>query len=208
MATCVPLRAPMKRAGNTALSGLQKTLNQVSFTPMSRLPPLERGYSYCIVMQSDVQREELLQELSAQREAVVVAHDGGLISNLNIWENLSLPIHYHSSQIGDGLEGKVVELFRQCGLPGDAEVRLLLGKLPGELPLYEKRLAGFVRAMLVEPELMVYDRIYDGLARDDAERVAHFDKLFHLYFPFRISVLLSFDECKEMGNTRQHIIHL
>ena len=183
-------------------------MNKIAHLPTLNLPPLERGCSYCIVMRSDAQREQLLQEFSARMNAAVVAYDGGLISNLNVWENLSLPVHYHAPQIGGGLEGRVVELLRQCGLPNDAEVRRLLGWLPGELSLYEKRLAGFVRAMLVEPELMVYDRIYDGLARDEADRVAQFDNLFHLYFPFRISVLLSFDERKEPGNPRQHIIHL
>ena len=183
-------------------------MNQAAHLPTLNLPPLERGCSYCIVMRSDVQREQLLQEFACQPDCAVVAYDSGLISNLNVWENLSLPVHYHAAQIGSGLEDKVVELFRQCGLPGDVEVRRLLGRLPAELSLYEKRLAGFVRAMLVEPELMVYDRIYDGLARGDADRVAQFDNLFHLYFPFRISVLLSFDERKEPGNPRQHIIHL
>lgn len=172
------------------------------------LPSLERGRSYCIVVQSDAQRERLLQELSARMNAAVVAYDGGLISNLNVWENLALPVHYHAAQAGNGLEGKVMGMFRQCGLVDKAKVLRLLGKLPGELPLYEKRLAGFVRAMLVEPELMVYDRLYDGLARSDAERVAQLDGLFHLHFPFRISVLLSFDERKEFGSARQHTLHI
>lgn len=172
------------------------------------LPSLAPGCSYCIVLRSDARRVELLQELSARKDVAVVAHDGGLIGNLNVWENLSLPVHYHASQIGGGLEGRVMELFRHCGLPGDREIRRLFRKLPGELSLYERRLAGFVRAMLVEPELMVYDRIYDGLARDDASRMVRLDSLFHFYFPFRISVLLSYDERGEAGNPRQHIMHL
>lgn len=176
--------------------------------PAVDLPPLVPGCSYCIVVRSDDWRIELLQELSARKNVAVVAHDGGLIGNLNVWENLSLPVQYHASQVGGGLEGRVMNLFRHCGLSGDPEIRRLFRKLPGALSLYEKRLVGFVRAMLVEPELMVYDRIYDGLARDDVDRVARFDRLFHLYFPFRISVLLSFDERGESGNPRQHVIHL
>ena len=36
--------------------------------------------------------------------------------------------------------------------------------LPGPLPVYKKRLAGFARAMLMEPDLIIYDSVFEGLS--------------------------------------------
>jgi hypothetical protein len=42
--------------------------------------------------------------------------------------------------------------------------------------------------MLVEPEIMVYDSLFEGLTRAEVEQVLAFDRVFHLYFPFRTSI--------------------
>lgn len=160
---------------------------------------LARGHSYFATVQSESQRDRLLHQLSALQDAAVVACDGGLISNLTGWDNLSLPVSFHSLQVMGGLQQRARELFAGCGMADWPAVNALLGELPDEMSLYERRLVGFVRAMLVEPELMVYDTIYDNLARDDVKRVQRFDTLFHRYFPFRISVLLSFGEYGELA---------
>lgn len=172
-----------------------------------QLLSLNRGLAYCIVFHSDAKREELLRELSSREDAAIVAYDGGLIGNLNVWENLTLPVHYHASGMARSLSDKMQPIFGQCGI-ADAELKKLLRKMPDDLSLYEKRLAGFVRAMLVEPELMVYDRVFDGLASNDVARVALFDDQFHNFFPFRTSVLLSFNEYSNLLKPHWQTLHL
>lgn len=186
---------------------MQKNLHPFYGQPMLRLvlpesgafdpKSLRRGRSYCIVIDSAEQRERLLEQFSALESSALVAHDGGLIGNLSIWENLFLPIGYHSLQIVGGPREKAVELLVKCGIENGEKMDNLLRRLPDELSLFEKRLSGFVRAMLMEPELMIYDTIFEGLTREDARNAAEFNRLFHLYFPFRTSILLSFDECGE-----------
>lgn len=168
---------------------------------------LRTGYSYCIVVNSQTQRFDLLQGLAGQPGAAVVSEKGGLISNLRIWENILLPVQYHDVQISGGADAKIAQLFAQCGLGDPEQQTELLRKLPDQLTSYERRLVGFVRAMLVEPELLVLDCIYEGLAKEDADKVGHFDRIFHLYFPFRTSVLISFEEHRDASNPRQRIIH-
>jgi phospholipid/cholesterol/gamma-HCH transport system ATP-binding protein len=137
-----------------------------------------------------------------------VPHNGGLISNLRVWENIILPVQYHGIEFAGKLEDNVARLFGQCGMEDENAVSDLLFKLPDQLSLYEKRLVGFVRAMLMSPELIIYDTLNEGLSRKELAHVAKFDKVFRLYFPFRTSVLVSFEEHRDKDDPRQIVIQL
>ena len=169
---------------------------------------LQSGYSYCLVVRSESQRSALLQNLGEQAGVVIVPHNGGLISNLRVWENIILPVQYHGIEVAGNLEDNVAQLLVQCGLEGETAVSELLLKLPDQLSLYEKRLVGFARAMLMSPELVIYDSMNEGLSRKELVRVAQFDKVFRLYFPFRTSALVSFEEYNDKENPKQLVIHL
>ncbi len=169
---------------------------------------IKPGYSYCLVVRSDAQRKAVLEALSAQPNTAIVANNGGLISNLRVWENLTLPVQYHNIQVGGQLEDNVVNLLEKCGLRDEKTLTALLFMLPDQLSLFEKRLVGFVRAMLMAPEMMVYDSLHEGLSRREMEKTARFDRIFRLYFPFRTSVLLSFEEYRDPTEQRQVIIQL
>ena len=169
---------------------------------------LQSGYSYCLVVRSESQRSALLKNLGDQPGVVIVPHNGGLISNLRVWENIVLPVQYHGIELAGNLEDNVARLLGQCGVEDEKSVSELLFKLPDQLSLYEKRLAGFVRAMLMSPELIIYDSMNEGLSRKELARVVKFDKVFRLYFPFRTSVLVSFEEYKDKDDPKQLVIHL
>ena len=169
---------------------------------------LQSGYSYCLVVRSESQRAALLKALGEQSGVVIVPHNGGLISNLRVWENIILPVQYHGIEVVGKLEDNVVRLLGQCGLEDENAVSDLLLKLPDQLSLYEKRLVGFVRAMLMNPELVIYDAINEGLSRKELTNVVKFDKVFRLYFPFRTSVLVSFEEYRDKDNPKQLVIQL
>jgi ABC-type transporter Mla maintaining outer membrane lipid asymmetry ATPase subunit MlaF len=169
---------------------------------------LQSGYSYCLVVRSESQRSALLQNLGDQPGVVIVPHNGGLISNLRVWENIILPVQYHGIEIPGKLEDNVARLLNQCGLPDETAVTELLLKLPDQLSLFEKRLVGFVRAMLMGPELIIYDSMNEGLSRKELERVVKLDKVFRLYFPFRTSALVSFEEYSDKDDPKQLVIHL
>lgn len=157
---------------------------------------MNRGFSYQIVVRTQEEKQHVLGQLARYPGAAVVAPDGGLIGNLKVWENLALPGDYHGVARGGELEREAVEIFCRCGLDRTT-VPDLVHRLPGALSLFEKRLVAFVRAMLREPELMVYDSVFDGLAPGEADRVRGFNRLFRLYFPFRTSVYLGFDAQSE-----------
>ncbi len=169
---------------------------------------LQPGYSYCLVVRSESQRAALLKNLGDQAGVVIVPHNGGLISNLRVWENIILPVQYHGMEVAGKLEDNVAQLLFQCGVEDDEAASGLLLKLPDQLTLYEKRLVGFVRAMLMSPELIIYDAIIEGLSRKELARAVKFDKVFRLYYPFRTSVLVSFEEHRDPDNPKQVVMQL
>lgn len=108
-----------------------------------------------------------------------VPADGGLISSLNAWENISLPIAYHAPRRLPGLLPEVRELIDELGGVDDN----LLGKLPEHMTLYERRLAAYVRAMLEKPELLVAERPAAHLGPTKRKRVARFAELYQARCP-------------------------
>lgn len=169
---------------------------------------LQSGYSYCLIVRSESQRAALLENLGSQPGVIIVPHNGGLISNLQVWENIILPVQYHGIELAGTMEENVVSLLLQCGVADESAVSDLLLKHPEQLSLLEKRLVGFVRAMLMSPELIIYDTLNEGLSRKELVRMARFDRVFRLYFPFRTSVLVSFEEYLDKGNPKQLVIQL
>lgn len=117
-------------------------------------------------------------------QVVRVGRDGGLMSHLSVWENLCLPLEYHVRDIRHIAQDASL-LFALCG-EDKANLPRLMERYPDALSTYEKRLVGFVRALLLEPEVLVLDDIYDGLSDKEKEKASHWEKAFHLRFPFRV----------------------
>lgn len=131
------------------------------------------------------------EQLKMFRRLGIAWKDGGLISNLKVWENVVLPARYHGPNELTAIEARATELFARLGIELSTDY---LGRLPGPLPASEKCLIGVVRAMLMEPELMIYDSIFEGLYPEVAERLAALTASFHKERPGRTSVYITSHE--------------
>lgn len=118
--------------------------------------------------------------------------DGRLISNLKVWENVILPSCYHQGKRPEELEEKVLALCR--ALKMDGNISGLMGALPGHLSQHERRLAGLMRAMLLQPELIIYDSLFEDIDTDEMGVLTQLTKDFQLERPGRVSVYISSDE--------------
>ena len=127
-----------------------------------------------------------------QRVGVVPAH-GGLISNLKAWENLLLPAWYHRGLTAEQAERPVAEIFDHLE-PGEAGLKQRMGELPGQLSLYERRVVALARAMLMEPDILIYDFTFTGLERDAAQRLMKLTGEFHGRRAGRVSLYLCPDD--------------
>lgn len=113
------------------------------------------------------------------RRVGFVPADGGLISSLNAWENISLPVSYHSPARAAGVFAEVQALLEELGGVDDA----MLAKLPEDMTAYEKRLAAFVRALLENPELLVVENLAAGLGAAKQQRIARFGEIYRRRCP-------------------------
>ncbi len=134
------------------------------------------------------------QESFAILSKVGVAwQDGRLISNLKVWENVILPACYHQGKRPEDLEGKVVALLGDLKI-GGGNLSGFMGESPGHLSVHEKRLAGLIRAMLPEPELVIYDSLFEDLAPEETDFLTKLTQDFQSERPGRVSVYVSSDE--------------
>jgi ABC-type lipoprotein export system ATPase subunit len=112
---------------------------------------------------------------SREREALrarvaFLPANGGLISTLNGWENIVLPLGYREPRRVGAAAPRVHALIERLG----GSPRPLLAKLPEEMTLYEKKLAGYVRILLEAPELVLVENLAGGLEPDERRRTAAF----------------------------------
>lgn len=106
-------------------------------------------------------------EIAAFRRKIgVIYQDGGLISNLNLWENLTLQVAF------EGLIGKkeIEELglaaLAKVGYRGPAAVPV------SRLSLFQRRQVAFARAFIARPGLMIYHSTFEGLSRAEQKQLA------------------------------------
>ena len=87
-----------------------------------------------------------------------------LISNLSVYNNVALPLRYHTALPEAAIQGKVMACLAECG------VELFHDHLPGGLSMGDTRLAALARALVVEPEILFVDEVLFGLDADDLIR--------------------------------------
>ncbi len=152
---------------------------------------LNPGSCCQLIPESAERKQEVIDSVLGQVKSCVVGADGGLISNLPVGENIALPAAYHSVGRVVDRASRLAELTARFGEEG-AALRRLEHAHPARLTPLQRRLAGFLRAMLMEPELMVFDSLLEGISRVQAVKLGEFKRVFHLYFPFRHVMFVNF----------------
>ena len=103
----------------------------------------------------------------------------GLITNLNVWENVSLPAAYHGAPSLEQVAATAAEVLGRFGV----EARPFLARLPDELGVLERKIAAFVRLLVSEPALAIVDELEEGLSRAERSRVSLFEDEFRARLP-------------------------
>ncbi len=125
--------------------------------------PLDRGRTYRLIG-GEPGRLALIDQLSDTGVAALVPCEGGLIGNLKVWENLSLPLAWQARSGTGQVEARARTMLALLGVSGEQFTRLCRA-FPEQLSRLECRMVAFVRAVLLEPEILVYDRLFEGLTR-------------------------------------------
>lgn len=133
----------------------------------------------------------------------VVPSRGGLISNLKLWENITLPLLYTSGQITQESEDQALNLLNQLGYSGNVM------ELPAHLSLYEKRIAAFIRATLCQPKMMVYSNCFEDIPIETRKNFFSATAQFHTASTERTSLYFvsSAEAAKELSTDKTIILH-
>lgn len=118
----------------------------------------------------------------------VIFENAALISNLKVIENIILPLQYHTDLTDDSIMEKAVSLLNHVGYKGD------IWALPGPLPFYTKKTIALARAMALDPEIMIYDRLLEGLDRLQSLQLLRFVEEFQRQGKGRLSIMIANDE--------------
>jgi len=121
----------------------------------------------------------MAERIALRARLAFLAAAGGLLSNLSAWENIVLPLGCHHPQRLHGIGAEVDALVSELG----GVPKLLLGKLPEEMTLLEKKMTGFVRILLEAPDLVLVENFAAGLDSAGRARLPYFANTYHARHP-------------------------
>src|SRR5207245_9791123 len=86
-----------------------------------------------------------------RRKFGVLFQDGALFGSMNIYDNVAFPLREHTKKSESDIKRIVMEKLELTGLLG-AET-----KLPGEISGGMRKRAGLARALVLDPEILLFD---------------------------------------------------
>jgi phospholipid/cholesterol/gamma-HCH transport system ATP-binding protein len=95
--------------------------------------------------------------LALRRDIGMLFQDGALFSSMNLYDNVAFPLRQHTHKGEGEIREIVMEHLVEVGLAG-AEKRM-----PNELSGGMRKRAGFARALVMEPKILLFDEPDSGL---------------------------------------------
>jgi phospholipid/cholesterol/gamma-HCH transport system ATP-binding protein len=83
--------------------------------------------------------------------------DGALFGSMNLYDNVAFPLRQHTEKGEDEVEDIVMRRLNEVGLGHSRE------KFPNELSGGMRKRAGFARALVLEPDIVLFDEPDSGL---------------------------------------------
>ena len=95
--------------------------------------------------------------LELRRNIGMLFQDGALFSSMNLFDNVAFPLRQHTRKREDEVREIVIDRLTEVGLAGSEK------KMPGELSGGMRKRAGFARALVMEPKILLFDEPDSGL---------------------------------------------
>ena len=113
----------------------------------------------------DLKRKELLE---IRKRFGVLFQDGALFGSMSVFDNTAFPLREHTSKKEKEIKDIVNEKLSLVGLEGASD------KMPDEISGGMRKRCGLARALVMEPEILLFDEPDSGL---DPVRTAYLNAL-------------------------------
>jgi len=109
------------------------------------------------VFGTDIWRIPELERYELRKRFGVLFQDGALFGSMNIYDNVAFPLRRHSDKSEDEIREIVMQNLREVGLEN------ALDKAPNEISGGMRKRAGFARALVMRPDVVMFDEPDSGL---------------------------------------------
>ncbi|MGE3854455.1 MAG: ABC transporter ATP-binding protein, partial [Planctomycetota bacterium] len=101
----------------------------------------------------------------SRRKIGFVFQDGTLISNMPAYDNIAMPLRYHTPLDEESIARKVDVWLRRL------DIEHVAGMRPGNLSAYQARLVNLARALVIDPAIVMLDDPFTSLDTHGADMV-------------------------------------
>jgi phospholipid/cholesterol/gamma-HCH transport system ATP-binding protein len=102
----------------------------------------------------NLQDDELFE---MRKKFGVLFQDGALFGSMNLYDNVSFPLRQHTDKSEEEVSEIVMRRLREVGLADAGD------KMPNELSGGMRKRAGFARALVLDPDIVLFDEPDSGL---------------------------------------------
>jgi phospholipid/cholesterol/gamma-HCH transport system ATP-binding protein len=89
--------------------------------------------------------------------------EAALLANMSIYDNIALPLRYHTNMPENEIKQKV------WGVLGDLKLRIETDLRPASFPMSARKMAALARVLVMEPAMLFLDEPTSGLDRSASE---------------------------------------
>jgi phospholipid/cholesterol/gamma-HCH transport system ATP-binding protein len=138
--------------------------------------------------------------LELRRNVGMLFQDGALFSSMNLYDNVAFPLRQHTKKSEKEIKEIVMDRLEEVGLSESVT------KMPNELSGGMRKRAGFARALVLEPELLLFDEPDSGL--DPVRTALLCDLIKQIQQKYKSTGVVISHDIKSCFNIGDHIILL
>ncbi|HVK30183.1 MAG TPA: ATP-binding cassette domain-containing protein [Nocardioides sp.] len=118
---------------------------------------LEPDQGEVLIFGQDIWKISKAERYELRKRFGVLFQDGALFGSMNIFDNVCFPLRKHTDMHEKDIRDLVMDRLQEVGLEGAA------AKLPSEVSGGMRKRAGFARALILDPDIVMFDEPDSGL---------------------------------------------
>lgn len=118
---------------------------------------LEPDHGEVLIFGQDIWKISNAERYELRKRFGVLFQDGALFGSMNIYDNVAFPLRKHTNRPESEIREITMDHLAEVGLERAA------AKLPSEISGGMRKRAGFARALILEPDIVLFDEPDSGL---------------------------------------------